>query len=961
MPEQDAQRPAPMTLDRRTFLGSVGGALALAGCTRRPVEHALPTAPTANDAAPGEPLYYATSAQRGADVMGLIVETTDGRPIKIEGNAKHPLSKGGVDAWTQAQTFALYDSQRARLPTERSGKAFALEIVRQRLDRLAARARARGGAGLALLLEYSLSPSYRDLLGQIRRTLPKAELFLADSCAPRNSALARQGLGLTGLTPHLRIATADVLLALDCDFLGSEGEAVSAARAFYSRRRGNPTRRSANRLYVVEPVPTLTGDAADNRLALPRSEVGAFLAQLIGQLFRWGVNPPAELQDWARRLAQQTPWRERRGRWVETVARRLRERRRRSLVLIGERQPVWVHELGWLLNQLLGNLGSTIHLYADQDWPVWQGPAAFVEAARRKQFSDLLLLGTNPLYTDGAEFAQALASIPFSMHLSAARQATSERCSWHVPRAHFLESWGDLRSSDGTIALQQPTLAPLFAALSDLEVLARLLGMPDPQPYNVVRQYFQRSLGKPGMPSEVFWRFAVHEGFVRRPAAAHQSRLPSFGGLKATTSGQIDSPRSGLELVFQLDWAVADGRYASNGWLQEAPDPITQLCWSSAALLSPTTAARYGVVDGQLIELSVGGAKVQLPALRIAGVAEGCVGLQRGYGQQHGLADGVGQDVGPLQGANWWRGGARLVPTASLVLLPRVDRLQDVARGGHASVVHRDTAEPARWHALTLSPMAAADPLPLPQASSHSEQWGMSIDTAACSGCGACVIACQAENNIAIVGPAHVVRYGTMHWLHIERRALSERSPHAGQSGYLRRPVACQHCEHAPCESACPVSATQHSPDGLNQMVYSACVGAGGCARDCPYGVRRFNHLDHAQRVRGRSDALALNPRVSVRSDGVMEKCSYCVQRIVHARAQAKQQGRQLIPDGWAEPACARTCPTQAIVFGNVADRASRVRRQKRSAGAYRLLAAANTSPRTSYLLAFRNPDPRLS
>jgi len=978
-------------VSRRGFLGFVGAGAALAGislsgCLRKPVDPIVPFSQRPEDLIPGRPRYYATSAMIGGGVLGLLVESQDGRPTKIEGLAAHPSSQGSASAWAQAELLGLYDPGRARRPL-REGKETSWEAFAQR----AAALRKDRGRGLALLTSHLTSPTWRRLLGELGRALPEARLYLHDECYPRHTLRGSALVGASGRLPLLQPDRADVILALDSDFLGLEGDATRNQRLFARRRQVLSQHSAINRLYAVEPYLTLTGAAADHRLPLRGSEVEAFARALVGELARQGLQLPAPVRAVK---GDASRW----GKWVPAVAADLLRNRGRALVVVGERQPAPVHGLGILLNHALENEGRTVNLVPDADAPEARSLEELADELRAGKVRTLVVLGGNPVATAPGDLGlgELIAGVPERIHLSDRVDETAALCGWQLPRSHFLEAWGDHRASDGTLSLQQPLIAPLFDSRSELEVLALLVGAPTGRGYELVRETWRLREGAPasapasaagaaatpasapaaasalqdrsgaaqaGRPFvaaathdfERRWRRWLHDGVVALPDTASQPPPE----LRWESLGRSRPPAVilGLELSLHPSPALLDGRYAQNGWLQELPDPITKLTWGNAACLGPATAAAQGVRTGDVIELSLGGRTASGPALIVPGVAEGVVALTLGHGRAMGTADERRGVAGaPLRVATSpsFAGGLSLRRLGG--------RYRFAMTQEHWSMEGRPLIREATLEEFQANPRFAQVEHEPPLRSLWKEpnerrgrQWGMSVDLNACLGCGACVVACQAENNIPVVGPERVRENREMHWLRIDRYYAGD--PAAPQVRF--QPVACMQCETAPCEQVCPVAASSHTAEGLNDQVYNRCIGTRYCSNNCPYKVRRFNFFQYNSGL-DPLHRMQKNPDVSMRFRGIMEKCTYCVQRIQEAKIAAKVRGDGVIADGAVVPACAQTCPAQAIVFGDLSQEDSLVAQRKRQSRDYGILTELQTKPRTTYLAKLRNPNPEL-
>ncbi|OHB83865.1 MAG: hypothetical protein A2V98_09020 [Planctomycetes bacterium RBG_16_64_12] len=783
---------------------------------------------------------------------------------------------------------------------------------------------------------------------------------------------------------------ADVIVCLDDDLLGCGPGAVRYARQFADGRE--PDGKRMKRLYVVESSLSITGAAADHRLPLRCGDIAALVATLEREVAGLLKQPDAAK---AEKREPDAP------RFLFAMAEDLVVNRERSTVSAGPSQPAEVHAAVGRINAALGNVGTTV-LYMDPlasetSWPgrVILGPVyeeasieSLVAAISASEVQTLLILGGNPVYNAPADldFAEALEKVDKSIHLALYRNETSRRCSWHLPQAHFLESWGDARAYDGTYSIVQPMIEPLYGGKSPIELLAMLLGEEATQGRDLVRKQFREILAEPDsradaeQETERRWRQTLHDGLLAKsewPLSEEKSvgipdTKPPFGPDRSSASS------SELEIVFRCDAKVYDGRFANNGWLEEMPDPVTRLTWGNAALFSPATADELGVRDQTLVKLGYKGREVEMPAYVLPGQADGSVAVQLGYGRTAaghvgGLVEGgvepVGVDLYKLRTGDAMHFGTGLTvePTGRKARLASVqdhfaiDAVGKKAREDRVgTLIQEATLDHYKKHPDFAKHAVHHPPLESlwEEHNYEGHRWGMTIDLSKCTGCGACVVACQAENNVPIVGKERVLRGREMHWLRVDRYFKGE--PENPQ--VVMQPVVCHHCEMAPCEQVCPVAATVHDAEGLNVMVYNRCVGTRYCSNNCPYKVRRFNffnyHKDLAQPA-GEVTKMVYNPEVTVRSRGVMEKCTYCVQRIKAATIDARRSDRR-IQDGEVKTACQQVCPTGAITFGDLADRQSEVARSAAGDRNYAMLAELNVKPRTTYLARIRNRNPKL-
>jgi len=825
--------------------------------------------------------------------------------------------------------------------------------------------RAAGGRGLAVLAEGSNSPALAAQRARLAAAFPQAGWHVWE---PLNQDNAYAGSVLAFGRP-LRalpdLGAAGVILALDADFLGDHPAALALARDYAAGR--NPEHR-LNRLYAVESRYSLTGSLADHRLPLRPAEIEAFAFALAAVLLeRLGGELPGELAGWrglpgAVHAAGDPAF-------LRALGEDLLAAREGALIVVGPGQPARVHALAALLNRLLGSEGPCLRYTApppSEETAQLASLTALTRALAAGEVKALVILGGNPVYDAPADldFAGALARVDASVHLSLYDNETSRRCRWHLPRAHFLEAWGDALAWDGTYYSAQPLIEPLYAGKSPGELLALLAGSGPADGYGQLRESVAPRLA--GDP-ETAWRQLLHDGVLATSAFPSEAPALAGGALAAALAAPPAAAPSGLALVLHRDHCVYDGRFANNGWLQELPDPLSRITWDNAAALSPATAAAAGLAPGDRVRLSVGDRSLEAAVAVLPGIAAGTVALALGYGRQAAgtVGNGVGFDAYRLRASGALAGaaGLALTPLGGQYLLAgtqdhylidpvgfagREARIAELVKSADLETYRR---EPDFAHADHHPPLVS-----LWQEHAYAgHRWGMSIDLGTCIGCGACAVACQAENNIPVVGKDQVARGREMSWIRLDRYFQGEPANPAS----VVQPVACAQCELAPCEQVCPFQATVHSSEGLNDMVYNRCVGTRYCANNCPYKVRRFNFYHYTKDVPAVT-RLVFNPEVTVRSRGVMEKCTYCVQRIQNAKIEAKNAGRALV-DGEIQPACQQTCPTQAIRFGDLNDETSAVRRLHGDHRAYSLLGELNIKPRTVYLARVTNPNPNLA
>ncbi|MEX0716373.1 MAG: TAT-variant-translocated molybdopterin oxidoreductase [Planctomycetaceae bacterium] len=988
----------PDAASRRTFLKLMGASFALAGlgplsgCWRQPQEKIVPYVRQPERVVPGKPLYYATAMTLGGYATGLLVESHMGRPTKVEGNPEHPASLGASDAFAQAAVLDLYDPDRSQT-VNRFGHIDTWDAFLTSLKRRMDAARAKQGRGLRILTETVTSPTLLRQMFRVFDAFPEAG-WHAFEPVNRDNALAGAELAFGEAADVIhRFEQADVVLSLDADFLCSGPGHIRYAKDFSRRRRidgRSPEEVAMNRLYAVESAPTPTGSKADHRWALRPTEIVAFARAIAAKLQVNGVteaNGPAPID----------------GRVLDAIADDLKAHSGRSIVIAGDAQPPVVHALVHAMNAALDNLGETVvaiepvafHPLGEAAESISQVQSLrnLVDDMRAGEVETLVILGGNPVFTAPADFdfANALDRVEYKVHLGLYEDETSIRCDWHVPETHFLESWSDARAYDGTSSIVQPLIAPLYDGKSAHELLAAMLGERDRTAHELVRETWRETFfggretasdeeiggERRDRAFEELWERAVHDGVVADSQSAPKTASISDEALariieEADAHAQAARRNAGgFALLFRPDPTIHDGRFANNGWLQELPKPLTKLTWDNPALISKRTADALGVANGDLVEVALGERSARLPVWILPGMAENTLALHFGYGRTRAgrVGDETGFDVYPLRTSEAMHAAARATVRAVGGSHPLATTQEhhlmegrDLVRSGTFAEWAEHSEHPDFMHAGHGTP----DISMYPEYEYAGYKWGMSIDTTACVGCGGCVVACQAENNIPVVGKEQVAVGREMHWLRID--TYYEGDPELAEEGddgtslrTYHQPVPCMHCEKAPCEPVCPVAATTHSDEGLNEMTYNRCVGTRYCANNCPYKVRRFNYLEfNADAAAHPSLQLLKNPDVTVRSRGVMEKCTYCVQRISSARIEAEKRGER-IRDGEATTACQQACPTEAIVFGDLNDANSRVAQNVASPLEFALLGELNTRPRTKYVAAIGNPNPAIA
>ncbi|HXZ28357.1 MAG TPA: TAT-variant-translocated molybdopterin oxidoreductase [Terriglobales bacterium] len=947
-PRQASEWLDPVT--RRGFLKLMGASMALAGlagCTRQPLETIVPYVRQPEDLVLGKPLYFATAIPLSGIAAPVLVKSNEGRPTKVEGNPEHPASLGACDVFAQASVLSLYDPDRAQTVTY-LGEPRSWGTLLGALQGPLATQKALKGAGLRILTETVTSPTLAGQLQALLAIYPQAKWHRYE---PVNRDNARAGaLAAFGecVDTQYKLENADVILSLDADILSATGlpGSVRYSRDFAARRR--PESAKLNRLYAVESTPSNTGAKADHRLVMRSSEVEGFARALVQQWANWnsGVRVPA---------AQE--------KFLVAVANDLQMHHGRSVVIPGEGQPPAVHQLAHSLNHALGNVGATV-IYTD---PVEANPVdqmgslrELVDEMNAGKVDLLLILGGNPVFTAPADlgFAAAMNKVELRIQLSPYDDETTEFCQWHIPESHPLEAWSDLRAYDGTVSIVQPLIAPLYETRSAHEVVTALAGQAGRSGYELVRAHWQGQ--HPGADFEEFWRRSVHDGFVAGTAFPAKPVT-----LKNTALPPAPAPGAGIEIVFRPDPTIYDGRFANNGWLQELPKPILRTTWDNVALMSPATAQAMGIDPypearrpQDVVEIRYGGRQVTAPAWVVPGHPDDCVTVHFGYGRRRAGRSGsnAGFNAYALRtsAAPHFAPGATLVRTGEqqMVACTQTHQLMEGRHQVRVATLAEYEKDPDFAQKMVETPPAAFTLYEPVKYDGYA--WGMSIDLNSCVGCNACVVACQAENNSPVVGREQVIREREMHWIRLDTYFEGDA---AGPRTYFQ-PVPCMQCENAPCEVVCPVGATNHSSEGLNDMVYNRCVGTRYCSNNCPYKVRRFNFFLYSDYTTPSLELLH-NPDVTVRSRGVMEKCTYCVQRINHARIHAEEQDRK-IRDGEIQTACQQACPAEAIVFGDINDQGSRVVQRKADARNYGLLADLNTRPRTTYTALVRNPNPEL-
>jgi molybdopterin-containing oxidoreductase family iron-sulfur binding subunit len=949
------------SVSRRGFLKVMGASMALAGmtgCVRLPLEPIVPYVRQPEDVVPGRPQFYATAMTLGGYASPLLVESHLGRPTKIEGNDQHPASLGGTDIFAQASILGMYDPDRSQSVMSMGDQQSWQALLNALHGPLTAQ-KALQGAGIRILTPTISSPTLADQLRGFLKIYPQAKWHVYE---PVNRDNVLEGAKLAFGQPvetRYDFEKADIIVSLDADFLyaGFPGN-VRYIRDFAKRR--NPDGKM-NRLYVIESTPTTTGAKADHRIPMRASEIEKFAHNLSSHL---PANPPTG------GVVGDNPG------FAGPLVQDLLAHRASSVAIVGDHQPPVVHAFAHAVNQALGNVGKTV-FYTD---PVDANPINQTESIR-DLVSDvqtgkvdlLVILGGNPAYDAPADldFANVLKNgkVPLRVHLGLYQNETAELCQWHINQAHGLEAWGDARAYDGTVSVIQPLIAPLYSGKSALEFVALLSGQADATGYDLVRAYWQKQ--HTGTDFEAFWRKSLHDGWVERTTYQPKSvavKNDNFGWKWATDTA--------IELNIRRDPTIYDGQFSNNGWLQELPKPMNKLTWDNAVLIGPMMGERLQIKTCDMVELELNGRKVTGPVWIQPGVPDNSVTVTLGYGRTRagrvGTAQGFNAYALRTSAAPWFASGLQIRKTGDRYVLASTQGYQsmDTPNGDHRPLVRETVLEEYRKDP-DFAKGQGEEPAPgltLYKPYPYKEEdyaWGMAIDLNSCVGCNNCMIACQSENNIAVVGKEQCAIGRHMHWIRIDTyyQYPDEAARDRDNPKAFFQPVPCMQCEDAPCEVVCPVGATNHSSEGLNDMVYNRCVGTRYCSNNCPYKVRRFNFLLFQDWVTPQYKMMR-NPDVTVRSRGVMEKCTYCVQRInehkIDAETASVREGKQIKVGDELQTACQQSCPAGAIIFGNINDPESRVSKLKAQSRNYSLLGELNTRPRTTYLAEVSNPNPDL-
>ncbi len=960
---------------RRQFLKVMAASLAMAGLTgcRWPKEKIVPYARRPENRNPGTPVQFATSMEINGVATGLLMTSYDGRPVKAEGNPLHPGSHGAASTFAQASILELYDPDRSQHVVDRRGNQSSNrqlqdfnDFARPHFNQL----KEKNGKGLFILSERTNSITVEALRSRFFNVFPQARWIEYEPISDDNE---REGTRIASGTPlrlHTHLDKAKIILSLDADPMGTHPNALAHSKEFVKNR---DPEQDMNRLYAVESRYSTTGTLADHRLAIPSGQIEYFGACLCAEILH---NSKMQIPAWVKPIQEALkPLSDNdfHKKFIQTLAEDLVANQGSSLIMAGTNQPESVHVITFFLNTLLGNTGKTLNYSEIKNQHAashLKGIQELVKAIENNQVNTLLILGGNPAYNTPGDlaFADKLKKIQHTINLSLYENETAHLCKWHIPRKHFLESWGDARAFDGTISTIQPLIYPFYEGKSIQEFIAFILDYPQQDDHEITKEIFQQQLGDDNF--ERSWKKTLHEGILPKSHFGFITpdvKPEAIEGVFNRIPFKAPHYNSGnFEVVFYQDSKVYDGRFANNGWLQELPDFHTKVAWDNVALLSYSTANELGIKSGDLIQINGQDDVLEIPVYVMPGQADYSIALFLGYGRT--AAGRVGNQVGfntyafRKSDSMYIRPNLTIEQTGKTYLLASTQDHYAIDLIGMRERQRRigELIREATLDEFKDNPEFAhkgSHHKPIHLWNEHeynNEKWGMAIDLNSCTGCNACVTACQAENNIPIVGKEQVINGREMHWIRVDRYFKGDPS----KPEIAHQPVACVHCENAPCEQVCPVAATVHSDEGLNVMVYNRCIGTRYCSNNCPYKVRRFNYLYYHGNL-SETEKMAFNPEVTVRSRGVMEKCTYCVQRIESVKIKAKNEGRE-IQDGEIIPACAQTCPTQAITFGNLNDKDSKVANRHADYRTYYMLEELHVKPRTAYLARIKNPNPKL-
>lgn len=922
---------------------------------------------------PGRALYYASTFQEGLCAHSVLVKTREGRPLHLEGNAECAQFRGKTSLRALGDILGLYDPDRLQQPLagERpsaGGRPSTWEQAETELAKMIGDAN-KAGKSILLLTDAVMSPTRKSLIENLKKVAPGLRHSSWEPAAPQPEILAARAFYGEPVLPQFHLDRADVILSLQSDFLGSDGNAPPLIRDYAARRKVSNASDPMNRLWVIEGCMSITGANADERLLARPSRIASLAFALARHLHESsgvplppGISPeilkPFDLFLLAQSLEIQPDL-------LKALCADLRRAGKASLVISGPALPVEAHIAGHLLNTMLGAEGYGIDRSFSISPPellTYSDFQSLLNEASEGAFAAAIFWGTNPAYTfpDSSLWKKAIAQIPQTVRIGLYEDETAHDCQWRLPENHWLESWGDFKPSMDLLTLRQPAIGTIYDTKQGEDILLsclRALGAETSRNYHdYLKDRWRREVYPSDSPAafENFWHAALHDGILKRTATPRPAPVARPEAVVASVRAVVRSvaesaPAVALEAVLLPGAAVYDGRYANNGWLNELPDPVTKATWGNPLLLSISDAARLGVKDHDLLTVTAGTVSIEVPVIVQPGQAPGVVSLSLGYGRHAG-------NVAASIGVNAYR----LIDAASAAPQLRSNIVIARAKGRrtvpitqtHHRLDGRDNARSWTLAEYSKKKVQAKEEQAslIPDLKFPEHKWEMAIDLSACVGCSACVIACQSENNSAVVGPERVAEGREMHWIRIDRYYEGDpKSP-----SIILQPVLCQHCDNAPCEIVCPVNATTHSPDGLNQMTYNRCVGTRYCSNNCPYKARRFNFFEYTA-YKKTPESFVYNPEVSVRPRGVMEKCTFCIQRIQDAKRCAKVEGRR-IADGEIKPACAAACPAEAIVFGDANDPNSSVTRLKHSSRSYHLLEELGVKPSVTYLADISNP-----
>lgn len=962
-------------LSRRNFLSLIAASVALAGLEgcKKPVQKIIPYVEAEIGTIPGIPKYYASTIPWKNNALGVVIENHDERPVKVEGNEKHPSTLGKSNAFSQASTIEMYDPDRARGVKYDGKKVDWSEYLKFAKD-----INKGDGKGLAVLMQESSSPTIKSIQNDFKTKFPSASWVSYESVNNENLYKGIEKAFSKKLQPIYRLENAQIIVSLGSDFLGVDDNNIYNTRKFAQNRDIVDENSTMNRLYVAESSITSTGSSADHRLNIPQHEMESILAELSYELKKLGLSVDANKVKSSNNL------------WIKAAAEDLMSNRGDSIILGGSQLSPEFHQLIALLNNQLNAPVDYYPLSLSQVSSLADFKS-LCDDIKNNKIKNLIILGANPVYDSPADFnfGDLLKNVPNSVHLTNILDETSKLCSWNIAMTHYFECWGDAMSYDGFVSIVQPQIMPLFDSKSAIQVLTPLVYSKELSSYDTVKNVWKSDIVKSGN-FEREWEKILHDGLYKNTIIKKEQVRPSSKTSTTQLNNFIKLDDNKFEIVFNASSSVYDGRFANNGWLQEIPKPVTSLTWDNAALISIKVAKKLNIKNGQMIEIKIDNKSIKLPAWITPGQNQKSISLELGYGRefQGRLGNGVGFNVYPLRMSN--------NPSYSLnASISVLDETYPLASTQDHHGLEQDQYAAPGFDKLSNNEVQSRIPELVKQSTldyykdnpdwvqkkveehkpdkkrswadhsmynpepeydySKGPQWGMSIDLTSCTSCNACSIACQSENNIPVVGKQQVMNGREMHWIRIDNYFAGD----PDNPEMSTQSVACVHCELAPCETVCPVAATTHSSDGVNQMTYNRCLGTRYCANNCPYKVRKFNFYNYTRDL-PEVVQMAMNPDVSIRFRGVMEKCTYCYQRVSAARISAENENRE-IQDGDFQVACQQSCPADAIKFGDINDPNSAVSKAKRRNRDYALLAHLGTAPRTTYLAKIRNQNPKLS